>query len=276
VDEFAQHDEVRRRRGEQERIRIMGGLPALTSKHALAGWTALFALCGAGCEDKSAPPPPPKERSQAIQVSAAVAAVSVPATPPSPAPAAQPNRQILCAGQLGQPAKDVPKSPISRAGKDGSLPEKLPVGHGAWTWINLWAAWCVPCKEEMPMLRSWRDKLAGEREPLNVVFISIDDDARQLDTFLGSQPETGTRSTYWLRDGKERAAWLKEAGWDGDPELPAHLLVDPSGKVRCKVQGAVEESDYVEVVKIVRGIRGNRGGGQSGANEHGFGGGQPH
>jgi thiol-disulfide isomerase/thioredoxin len=237
-----------------------------------AGAAAMTVLCLTGCDEKSNPPPAPKERSQAVEVASAVATMPAP-PPPSTMPASQPKRQVLCAGQLGQPPKEAPKSPVSRAGKDGSLPEKMPVGHGAWTWINLWAAWCVPCKEEMPRLRSWQAKLAGERTPLKVLFVSIDDDARQLDTFLAAQPETGTRATYWLRDGKERAAWLKEIGMDGDPELPAHLLVDPNGKVRCKVQGAIEDADYDEVVKIVRGLRGNAGAGERGENEHGLGGG---
>lgn len=238
--------------------------------------TALSVTLAFGCEEKSNPPAAPKERSQAVQVASAVA--TMPTAPPAPsaAPAPARERPVICAQQLGQPPKDAPKSPVSRAGKDGSLPEKMAFGHGAWTWVNLWAAWCVPCKEEMPMLRSWQQKTAGERVPLKVLFVSIDDDARQLDTFLGSQPETGTRSTYWLKDGKERAAWLKEVGYANDPELPAHVLVDPDGKIRCRQQGAVEESDYGEVLKILRGERGNRSAGTRGENEHGHGADQKH
>jgi thiol-disulfide isomerase/thioredoxin len=180
---------------------------------------------------------------------------------------------VLCAQQLGKPAKDVPKVAISQAGQKGALPEKLPVGPGHWTWINLWAAWCVPCREEMPRLLAWEQKAAGERVGLKVAFVSIDDDARQLETFLGAQPPTGVQKTYWLRDGQERLAWLKEAGMDGEPELPAHLLVDPNGKVRCKQKGAIEEADYVEVLKILRGERGGAiAGSQEGEGKHGFGG----
>jgi hypothetical protein len=122
----------------------------------------------------------------------------------------------------------------------------------------------------MPRLKSWQEKLAGERTPLRVAFISIDDDGRQLETFLGAQPETGIRTTYWLRDGKERAQWLKEVGFDGDPELPAHVLIDPNGKMRCKQQGAIEDADYEDVVKIVRGLRGGAGAGEDGDNDHGY------
>jgi thiol-disulfide isomerase/thioredoxin len=255
MDELTDHDEVRRRRGQPERIRVVGGLPTVISRAAACGIMAgATVLCVAGCEDKDKNPPiAPRERSQAVQLASAVATMPVAPAQPSVAEVRERTRPVLCAGQLGQPPRDAPKSPVSRAGEQGSLPEKMQFGSGAWTWVNLWAAWCVPCKEEMPRLRSWQAKLAGERNPLKVLFVSIDDDARQLDTFLGSQAETGTRSTYWLRDGKERATWLKEVGYDGDPELPAHVLVDPNGKVRCKQQGAIEDSDYEEVVKLVRG-----------------------
>jgi thiol-disulfide isomerase/thioredoxin len=240
---------------------------------------ALFvaaALSSAACEEKATPTSAPQSRSQAVQ---ATGPVTPQVVAPAPVASAPPEpKKVLCAHQLGQPAKEVPKSPISRAGQDGkSLPEKLPVGPGHWTWINLWAAWCVPCREEMPRLLGWEQKTAGERTTLKVAFVSVDDDGRQLETFLGAQPPTGVQKAYWLRDGQERTAWLKEAGMDGVPELPAHILVDPSGKVRCKQQGAIEEADYAEVVKILRGERGGGGGGaQKGEDKHGFAGAPSH
>jgi len=222
------------------------------------------------CDEKATPTSAPQSRSQAVQATG-------PAAAPTPAPvqsaAPEAPHKILCAQQLGKPAKDVPKAAISRAGREATLlPEKLPVGPGHWTWINLWAAWCVPCREEMPRLLSWEQKLASEQTTLKVAFVSIDDDARQLETFLATQPPTGVQKAYWLRDGQERLAWLKEAGMETEPELPAHLLVDPNGRVRCKQQGAIEDADYVEVVKILRGERGGGGGGsQQGEGKHGVG-----
>jgi thiol-disulfide isomerase/thioredoxin len=229
-------------------------------------WTLLLGLAAlAGCEDKKVTPPlAPQARSQAIQATGPAApAATGSAVVPAAAPADKPH-PVLCARQLGKAGKDSPKAPISRAGQQSLLAEKLPVGPGHWTWINLWAAWCVPCREEIPRLKSWEGKTAGERVPLRVAFISIDDDERQLETFLGAQPAGGLNATYWLHDGPERAAWLKEAGFDGEPELPAHVLVDPAGKVRCKQQGAIDDSDYTEVLRILRGERGGTGAGTGG------------
>lgn len=237
----------------------MGRLPALM------GLT--LALGSVGCDEKAKPTAAPKARSQGVEaVGTAAAVASAPAPPPAAAPAAP--RQVLCAQQLGKPPADAPKAPLSHAGKS-ALPDKLPIGEGHWTWVNLWAAWCVPCKEEIPRLKSWEQKTLSERTTLKVAFVSMDDDARQLEKFLGGQPEGGLTSTYWLKDGPERAAWLKEAGYGSEPELPAHVLIDPSGKIRCRQQGAIEDGDFPEVLRILRGERGGKNAGQSGQGKHG-------
>ena len=35
------------------------------------------------------------------------------------------------------------------------------------------------------------------------------------------------------------------------PELPQQVLVDPQGKVRCFVEGAVDDGDYAEIAALV-------------------------
>lgn len=210
-----------------------------------------------GCEEKTTPTAAPQARSQAIVATgpaAAATTVVAPASAALPEPARP--HPVLCADQLGHAGKDAPKASVSRAGQ-GGLPEKLPIGPGHFTWVNLWAAWCVPCREEIPRLKSWEVKTMSERVPLKVAFVSLDDDGRQLETFLGAQPVTGLKTTYWLKDGSERLAWLKEVGLKDEPELPAHFLIDPAGKVRCKQQGAIDDSDFPELLKILRGERGS-------------------
>jgi hypothetical protein len=70
---------------------------------------------------------------------------------------------------------------------------------------------------------------------------------------LKTQTSAGVRSTYWLKEGKEREEWLGALGIQGEPGLPAHVLVDPKGKARCIVNGAVEDDDYSQVVALVGG-----------------------
>jgi thiol-disulfide isomerase/thioredoxin len=228
----------------------VGRLPALKFELLIAA-----ALSTAiGCDDSGKKQPfVTKERSQAVLSSSSPAPTTAPAAT-SAAPPKKP-RGPLCAGELEKPPRDMPKGAISRAAAPGvaEQPEKLPAGAGKWTWINFWAAWCVPCKEEMPRLRAWEQKLAGAGKPFRLVFVTIDDDERQLKDFLAAQPASGVRSTYWLREGKEREEFLRGLGFDGEPELPAHVLVDPRGKTRCILSGAIEDADYPQVVSLIGG-----------------------
>jgi thiol-disulfide isomerase/thioredoxin len=184
------------------------------------------------------------ERSQAVQGTATQTAAT-PASVPAPAAAtAAKPRRALCGGKLEAEGRAVPKKPIGRRAADGVTEPPAEPSYQGFTWVNFWAAWCVPCREEIPRLLSWQSRLSAQGKNFHVMFVSLDDDERQLAAFLGAQPATGLRSTYWLHEGKERVDWLAAAGVDSDPDLPQHLLVDAKGKVRCRVSGAVDDADF--------------------------------
>lgn len=217
---------------------------------------AVLALLVLGCENdpkKAAMASVPKERAEALQAPPGTPAPSatVPASAPSGRASAPSGARKLCEGQLAKPGRDLPKKPLSRrAGPGFTL---LPLGTAAkWTWVNLWAAWCAPCKEEIPRLYGFVARLGREGHPMQLSFISLDDDERQLDEFMAAQlSENGIKGTYWLREGRERDDWLAAIGMSGDAALPVQLLVDPKGKLRCVVNGAVEDGDFREIASIV-------------------------
>ena len=222
--------------------------------------TLSFALCLllSACDTVSQKDAPmaTNERSQAI-TQKGPAPLSAPATIAAkvtePAPPKKP--RSLCAGKLGEAGHATPKKHVSRAAAKSAseLAESLPIGGGKWTWLNFWAAWCAPCKEEIPRLLGFEQKLAAAGAPFRLAFVSLDDDERQLHDFLESQPAAGLHASYWLKEGSEREDWLKSAGQNPDAPLPFHLLVDPKGKIRCAIQGAVEDGDYAEISGIVSG-----------------------
>jgi thiol-disulfide isomerase/thioredoxin len=218
--------------------------------------TLLFVAALAGCDEvKERPSLAPAERSQVIERKATDTQPATVASTPASATATAPKpRRALCGGKLDAEGKSAPKRAISRMAAAGepALAED-PSFTGGFTWVNFWAAWCVPCREEIPRLMSWQKKLQGAGKTFRVHFVSVDDDERQLQKFLGEQSAAGLRSTYWLKEGKEREDWLGAAGVDPDPELPVHLLVDARGKIRCRVQGAVEDTDYADLVSLLGG-----------------------
>jgi thiol-disulfide isomerase/thioredoxin len=242
----------------------MGRLSIVISRSPSFARPLCAALCAASlagllaCDSVSEKDAPmaTNERSQAIEQKGPLpqaspvtitAATSQPATPKKP--------RSLCGGKLDEAGHSFPKKHLSRAAaKDASaLPESLLVASGKWTWVNFWAAWCAPCKEEIPRLLGFEQKLTASGAPYRLAFVSLDDDERQLDDFLETQPATGLHASYWLKEGNEREDWLHAAGQTPDAPLPFHLLVDPKGKIRCSIQGAIEEGDYAEISAIVSG-----------------------
>jgi thiol-disulfide isomerase/thioredoxin len=213
--------------------------------------------CAAACNtagDKKAPSVT-LERSQVVEAKpgqATTASAPVPVTPAATSAAPKPPR-VLCGGQSQGAGRAAPKKPISQhvASGEAELPE-TPAFGGGFTWVNFWAAWCAPCKEEIPRLNRFEQELAKSSPGFRLTYISMDDDERQLTAFVAGQPASGgLRRTYWLKEGKEREDWLKAAGLDADPELPFHLLFDKHGKLRCLVKGALEDSDLPALRALV-------------------------
>ena len=226
----------------------MGRLPPLTI--AMAVVLAIF-----GCEDgatKAAAKAASRERSEVVAATGTAevkkTAPPIASAPSSPAPV---HLRRVCDGQLAKPARDVPKKAISRKAAPGAKMPAVALPSGKWVWINLWAAWCGPCKEEMPRLARFSSRLAEAGKDVALTFISLDDDERQLEQFLAAAAPDQTRATYWLKEGRERDEWLAAVGLPKAPDLPVQLLVDPRGKIRCTVHGAIEDGDYAEILSTV-------------------------
>jgi thiol-disulfide isomerase/thioredoxin len=234
----------------------MGRLPAVKARYRLVAVLATLACAPQlGCD--SSADAPAKSRVQAVLAEAAGASGRAPPAPaqitPSPEPAPAKPRPPLCEGQLDSKPKPfkpalLPRQ-LAREGEQAELPgDPLKAARGHWLWLNFWAAWCVPCREELPLLLEWQQKLADRS---SFAFFSIDDDERQLSAFLDKQPATGLTRTHWLPDGAVRKAWLEALGLDTDPELPFQALIDPEGMLRCTVGGAVEAKDLPVLEQIV-------------------------
>jgi thiol-disulfide isomerase/thioredoxin len=193
-----------------------------------------------GCDQQSTTPPP-RPRVDGVAASKS-AAKPKPSAAPIEVKSTKREPRTLCKGQS---QRDAPEDiQLARAVDGATKPGTLGYGDGKWVWVNVWAAWCEPCKREMPMLRSWRDKLNGSGVAVNLAFVSIDDDARELDRFMKSQPSGGLKASYWLQAEDTRDKWFESLGYDDTPKLPIHALITPGGKLACVIEGAVEKEDF--------------------------------
>ena len=124
-----------------------------------------------------------------------------------------------------------------------------PAAPASWRWVNVWATWCEPCIEEMPRLLAWRDKLAAAGKPVELAFLSVDEDEAEVAGFRKAHPGLPP-STIRIASAEQRAAWL-DSYHLSDGAIPIHMFVSPSNKLRCVRAGGIREKDYAVIDQLL-------------------------
>jgi cytochrome c biogenesis protein CcmG/thiol:disulfide interchange protein DsbE len=120
---------------------------------------------------------------------------------------------------------------------DKVLPALPGPGHGSiaehrgeWVLVNLWVSWCIPCRQEAPVLESFYRRQHANNA--TVVGIDVQDNRDDAVAFLRDHPATYPQ----LRSvGDER---IRAFGSTGVPE---NFLVNPQGKVALVRIGPVDD-----------------------------------
>jgi thiol-disulfide isomerase/thioredoxin len=149
------------------------------------------------------------------------------------------------AGENQRQFKAPPEKPLP---VKTTAPEDL---SGAWTWVNLWATWCKPCIEEMPLLGRWRESLQKDGVALNMTLWSLDEEADDLKKWLPGKKLPGP--VHWIKDSAASEKLMENLGIDKGSAIPVHALVDPRGAVRCVRVGSVHDKDYSAVKTLLTG-----------------------
>ncbi len=129
---------------------------------------------------------------------------------------------------------------------EGSTP---PPATGA-SWVNIWATWCKPCVEEMPMLVKWRERLGREGINFSLQFVSVDQSTDDVEAFRKQHPSIPP--SLHLKNPADLPGWLQELGLDSGAGLPVHILVGGQGHLRCVRAASVGEHDYDTVARLLR------------------------
>lgn len=98
--------------------------------------------------------------------------------------------------------------------------------------VNFWAAWCAPCREELPLLQKYADSMKGQ--PVEVVLVNVGDSPRVTDRFV----RLHSVSLRNLRDAESSAIY----GEWGFKQLPATVVLDQQGRARWTVIGKLDEA----------------------------------
>ena len=117
-------------------------------------------------------------------------------------------------------------------------------------WINVWATWCPPCIEELPLIARAARDLAKKGAPVSLSLLSVDTTAGVVTSFAKQHPEAA--SSLRVADASALEPWLVSLGLDKGATLPLHLFVDAEDRLRCARTGAVAESDLGAIETVLR------------------------
>ena len=132
---------------------------------------------------------------------------------------------------------DAPQSMslLSFTAPDGK-PARLSDFKGKTLLVNLWATWCLPCREEMPALDALETKKGGDNFQVVTINIDTGDDAKPK-AFLS---EIGVKSLQLYRDasmGVFNDLKRKNLAFG----LPVTMLVDKEG---CQIAAMNGPADW--------------------------------
>ena len=165
-----------------------------------------------------------------------------------PAVALAQKLESLTRGEVA--AVNVAKAPLkvpNLAFADASgKPLTLADWRGKTVLLNLWATWCVPCRQEMPTLDALEGKLGGPN--FQVVALNIDTrDPEKAKTFL---KDIGVSHLSYYADSSAKSFQdLKSVGRAFG--MPTTLLVDPNG---CEIGTIAGPADWVgpDALKLIQ------------------------
>ncbi len=108
--------------------------------------------------------------------------------------------------------------------------------------VNVWAPWCLPCREEMPSLERLQQAVKGHR--ILVLPISVDRrGARQVELFYLSEKIAGLPTLTAI--ARDAVAAL------GEEIMPFTLVIDREGRERARITGAARWDDpaFIDYLK---------------------------
>ena len=150
-----------------------------------------------------------------------------------------------------------PGTPATSSAPSGSLPganfEPVPDVHfqtlagqqftlgqlrGNVVLLNFWATWCIPCREEIPVLNAMQHEL--EPRGLKIIGASLEDSVKGIESYQKEVRKFEYQVLVGADDAKARF---------GGTVLPTTYLIDRDGRIRQKIIGARDREGWEAAVK---------------------------
>ena len=190
----------------------------------LVAGAAALALGGliSGCGSQAGPPANPFAGNQAqassVDVDTAALRQDKQQAGIEPCPATDPSAEP--ADQGGSGGSDMTLPDVTLPCLGGGRPVHLTGLRGKPTVLNLWASWCTPCREELPVLQKFHQRAKGK-----VAMLGVDFEDTQPDAALKLLARSGVTYPQVADFGKQIDQGL------GRHPVPMTVLVDADGNV---------------------------------------------
>jgi thiol-disulfide isomerase/thioredoxin len=120
-------------------------------------------------------------------------------------------------------------------------------GHASATIVNVWATWCIPCRQEFPALLRVARVHAAKGVKLVLVSADFPDQLAGVHTFLAAQ---GVTDTTYLKAGEDMAfIEAMDHRWTG--ALPATFIYDRNGRLQSFWEGAGDAARFESALTTV-------------------------
>jgi len=115
---------------------------------------------------------------------------------------------------------------------------------GKYLYIDMWATWCGPCKQELPYLKELEKKMEGK----NITFLGLSTDQNKAD--WENMVKSGELSGTQLLLGRG-SQFQQDYNING---IPHFILLDPEGKIVNASMIRPSSPDIEKVLKALPGI----------------------
>jgi thiol-disulfide isomerase/thioredoxin len=145
------------------------------------------------------------------------------------------------AQQFGIDRADVPAPPFDLAALDGTR-LSLASLRGQVVFVNFWATWCPPCREEMPsMVRLGQELMQKYPGQFRMIAITVDEELGPVREYFGAPPFAGPPKGLaigWDADQTiTRAYYCTARGFCPDLKFPETYIVDRTGRLVAYIVG---------------------------------------
>jgi len=120
------------------------------------------------------------------------------------------------------------------------LSAAAPSDRAHYRWVNVWATWCKPCIEELPLLQRTFEAWGKQKSSVTLTLISVDADPAAATSFVANHP--GTPTTLQMQEPSKAGPWLEQVGLPSGAAIPVHILLDDKSNLLCARAGGIDQT----------------------------------